>query len=79
VSTVDWKKEQQAHWKTHRDETEHPQLWKEIHELWDEIFSNRDKSSKAISTRIMAVRDAFASSVSPFTYIFLGVSPHFAV
>ncbi|KAG2060365.1 hypothetical protein BDR06DRAFT_967356 [Suillus hirtellus] len=30
TSTVDWKKEQQAHWKVHRDETEHPQLWKEI-------------------------------------------------
>ncbi|OJA12177.1 hypothetical protein AZE42_11277, partial [Rhizopogon vesiculosus] len=42
TSMVDWKKEQQAHWKIHHDETEHPQLWKEIHKLWDEIFSNRD-------------------------------------
>ncbi|KAG1840420.1 hypothetical protein C8R48DRAFT_679591 [Suillus tomentosus] len=67
TSTMDWKKEQQAHWKVHRDETEHPQLWKEICELLDEIFSNRDKSSKAISTHIMAVRNAFASSAEYYS------------
>jgi hypothetical protein len=61
----DWKQQQHDFWCSHRDKTEHPQLWKEIREVWDDTLSNANKSSKAISARIMAVRDAFASSVSP--------------
>jgi len=51
----------------HRDQSEHPQLWEEIRELWDGASINPNESPKELRNRIMGIRDAFAHSVSPFS------------
>ena len=68
----DWKRTQHDHWIEHRDESEHPQLWKEIRALWEEPSTNADESPKKLYSRVMAIRDDFARSVRSFyLYIFL--------
>ncbi|OJA14157.1 hypothetical protein AZE42_13228 [Rhizopogon vesiculosus] len=63
VSTKDWQEEQYDSYLECHDQTENPLLWKEIRENFDECWTNEGKSPKAIGQHIMAVRNAFASSL----------------
>lgn len=62
---------QRAHWLKHCDQSENLKLWKEIREFWEGTSSNTDESSKVVYNRIMAVRNAFALSVSLYCYIYM--------
>ncbi|KAG1832370.1 hypothetical protein EV424DRAFT_1533540 [Suillus variegatus] len=64
AESYDWKEAQHAHWIKHCDQSENPELWEEIHEFWEGISKNPDESPKAIYNRIMAIRDAFATSIT---------------
>ncbi|KAG2100710.1 uncharacterized protein F5147DRAFT_655498 [Suillus discolor] len=62
ISTNNWKQTQRDHWLKHCNQSENPELWKEIHKFWEGTSRNTDQSSKALYSCIMAVRDAFALS-----------------
>ncbi|OAX32504.1 hypothetical protein K503DRAFT_787155 [Rhizopogon vinicolor AM-OR11-026] len=65
-SSDDWQEEQYNSYLGYCDQTENPLLWKEICENFDECWTNGGKSPKAIGRRIMAMRNAFASSIRGF-------------
>ncbi|KAG2072476.1 hypothetical protein BDR04DRAFT_1153462 [Suillus decipiens] len=66
-SDKDWKCTQHDHWIEHHDESEHPQLWKEICALWEEPSTNADESTKKLYSHVMAIRDDFAHSCQTYS------------
>ncbi|OAX33128.1 hypothetical protein K503DRAFT_786720, partial [Rhizopogon vinicolor AM-OR11-026] len=62
-SSDNWQEEQYNSYLEYHDQTENPLLWKEICKNFDECWTNGGKSPKAIGWRIMAVHDAFVSSL----------------